>query len=273
MKPTVSIVIPCYNAANYLGETLQSIANQSYKNIEVILVNDGSTDKSLELAYPYESKINLTILNIPNGGVSNARNIGFQHTTGEFIVFLDADDILKPTFAENKIALLVNNHADACGSVIEHFRMNSGKREITTKLISATENFEESILGFREEFSTVPSAYLLRKSAIHTKTPFNLNLNSTADRYFLLEYERQFKFILDDNPDSGLLYRVSETSMSHNFNKKLVHDNEQFYHEIQKNLSVSKRYLKKGYWMLMKAYLKVGALKKGATMLAKNISF
>ena len=93
----VSIIIPVYNAEKYLGYCLNSIVSQTYKNLEIILVNDGSTDDSLKICNNYaffDSRVR--VINIANRGVSNARNVGLKAATGEYIEFADADDVLNP---------------------------------------------------------------------------------------------------------------------------------------------------------------------------------
>ena len=93
----VSIIIPVYNAEKYLGYCLNSIVSQTYKNLEIILVNDGSTDDSLKICDNYaflDSRVR--VINIANRGVSNARNVGLKAATGEYIEFADADDVLNP---------------------------------------------------------------------------------------------------------------------------------------------------------------------------------
>lgn len=91
----ISVVIPAYNAANTITRTIDSVYNQTYRNLEVIVVNDGSTDNTLELVTQYkESKkdINIIIIDKTNGGVSTARNAGMKVAKGDFIALLDADD-------------------------------------------------------------------------------------------------------------------------------------------------------------------------------------
>lgn len=91
----VSIIIPMYNVEKYLKMCLDSIANQTLKDIEVIAINDGSTDKTLEIVQEYKSILpNLTIISTKNYGAGHARNIGLEIAKGEYIKFLDADDEL-----------------------------------------------------------------------------------------------------------------------------------------------------------------------------------
>lgn len=89
----VSVVVPVYNVEKYLDRCLDSIVNQSYERIEIILVNDGSTDSSLDICKSYKNKdLRIKIINQKNGGLSCARNSGLQKATGKYIVFVDSDD-------------------------------------------------------------------------------------------------------------------------------------------------------------------------------------
>ena len=96
-KPKVSVIVPLYNQGNFVRECLQSLQGQTMPDWEAWVVNDGSTDAGAEIAGSYaENDRRIRILAKPNGGISSARNHGLDHATGEFVQFLDADDILLP---------------------------------------------------------------------------------------------------------------------------------------------------------------------------------
>src|SRR5690606_37664414 len=91
----ISFIIPCYNAAKFLKETLDPLLELDQDSIEVIIVNDGSTDQTLEIAQSYKEKIkNFSILDQDNQGVSAARNNGLKEASGKYIQFLDSDDMI-----------------------------------------------------------------------------------------------------------------------------------------------------------------------------------
>ena len=96
-KYNVSIIVPVYNTEDYLDDCIKSIINQSYgfENIELVLVNDGSKDRSLEICNKYKEKYsNIKVITKENSGVSDTRNLGFKESTGKYIMFLDADDLI-----------------------------------------------------------------------------------------------------------------------------------------------------------------------------------
>lgn len=114
----VSIIIPVYNAKKYLANTLDSVIKQTYKNLEIILVNDGSTDNSKDICESY-AKIDkrIKVINKENGGVSSARNYGLALAKGEYISFIDSDDFLVTDMIETLVNDIQNTNAEiaVCG--------------------------------------------------------------------------------------------------------------------------------------------------------------
>lgn len=106
-NPKVSVIIPVYNAESFIEEALESALAQTYKNIEIIVVNDGSTDKSYEKIKPYLASIKY--ISQENKGVSSARNNGIRQSKGELIAFLDSDDIWLPDKLDLQVDYLRNN--------------------------------------------------------------------------------------------------------------------------------------------------------------------
>lgn len=100
-RPLVSIVVPVYNVADYLDECVHSLLEQTYRNFELILVDDGSTDASGNMCDWYaENNANVVVLHKTNGGLSDARNFGVKHCHGDFVSFVDSDDYVSPIFLD-----------------------------------------------------------------------------------------------------------------------------------------------------------------------------
>lgn len=113
MKNKVSIIIPVYNAEKYLSGCLDSIINQTYKNLEIILVNDGSTDNSLDICNKYKKIDNrIIVLNQKNSGVSKARNKGVLKATGKYVSFVDSDDSVDKNFILKMINCIEENECE-----------------------------------------------------------------------------------------------------------------------------------------------------------------
>jgi glycosyltransferase involved in cell wall biosynthesis len=89
--PKVSVIIPTYNSARYLPEAIESVLAQTYRDFEIVVIDDGSTDNTKEVVAPYLDRI--IFLEVPNGGPAKARNRAIRKSSGEYVAFLDADDI------------------------------------------------------------------------------------------------------------------------------------------------------------------------------------
>lgn len=132
MKKELSIIVPVYNAERFLSRCVESILNQSYKNFELILVDDGSKDGSYSLCKEYASKDNrVIVLTKENGGASSARNMGLRRAVGEYIGFVDADDFILSDMYEYMINLIKKMQSDIviCDYTNNKNKLNSKKNE------------------------------------------------------------------------------------------------------------------------------------------------
>ena len=120
MSSVLSVVVPIYNVAPYLGECLESIAAQYHRDLEVIMVDDGSTDGSGAIAAAFAAKDpRFALVSKVNAGLGAARNTGIEHATGEFLMFVDSDDVLPPYAVEVLLASITETGSDfACGNVL-----------------------------------------------------------------------------------------------------------------------------------------------------------
>lgn len=114
----VSIIIPVYNCEKYIGKCLESVLGQTYKNVEIIVIDDGSTDQSLEVINrTVQGNPNVKVIHQENQGLSATRNKGLENATGDYIAFLDGDDYLGESYIERLIAVAEHNNSDLaiCG--------------------------------------------------------------------------------------------------------------------------------------------------------------
>lgn len=112
-KQIVSIIVPVYNVENYLKRCIESIINQTYNHLEIILVDDGSTDNSGAICDEYSQKDSrIRVIHKENGGLSSARNAGLDICTGEYVSFIDSDDFVSASFVEQMLNLLLTNDCD-----------------------------------------------------------------------------------------------------------------------------------------------------------------
>lgn len=116
-NPLISVIVPCYNVEKYVAECLKSIVEQSYENLEIIVVNDGATDNTEQEILPFLEDKRIKYIVQKNQGLSGARNKGLDNMNGEYVCFVDSDDFIHPDFVKTLYQNLIENDADMsiCG--------------------------------------------------------------------------------------------------------------------------------------------------------------
>lgn len=121
MEMKVTVIVPIYNVEKYLKRCVDSILLQTYKDLEIILVNDGSSDNSLHLCKQFcEQDERIVLIDKRNGGLSDARNAGLQQATGDYVCFIDSDDFILPTMIEKMMHKIIIDQADICVCDMEY---------------------------------------------------------------------------------------------------------------------------------------------------------
>jgi len=178
-QPLVSVIIPAYNAEPFLREAIESVLAQSYEPIEVIVVDDGSTDGTSAVAASFGGAV--TMVGKENGGVSSARNAGLEHASGEFVCFLDADDWFYPDNIAQKVSYL-QSHPDR-GWVFARVEITDEALDPTGQLMEGTA--ESDALGPLLELIPpavpCPSNVLLRTAVVREEGAFDESLGTCAD--------------------------------------------------------------------------------------------
>lgn len=144
-----SVIIPLYNKAPYVAKAIESVLGQTYRDFEVIVIDDGSTDQSLEVAKTFENK-SITIISQPNSGVSTARNNGVKIAKYPYICFLDADDWWHPTFLE-EMKRLITDFPDAGIYGSGYYIVKNGQERIAP--IGVPQGFEQGIIDYCEVYA------------------------------------------------------------------------------------------------------------------------
>ena len=140
MEKLVSVVLPCYNVAKYLDKNIKSLLNQSYKNFQLIYVNDGSKDETLEILNKYAAlDSRIIVVDKVNGGVSSARNAGLEKAEGEYITFCDPDDYVSPIYLQTQVETLEKYNADVCVCKYKRVKEESNLKFAKTSLDSIIE--------------------------------------------------------------------------------------------------------------------------------------
>ena len=144
-----SVIIPLYNKAPYVAKAIESVLGQTYRDFEVIVIDDGSIDQSLEVAKTFENK-SITIVSQPNSGVSTARNNGVKLAKYPYICFLDADDWWHPTFLE-EMKRLITDFPDAGIYGSGYYIVKNGQERIAP--IGVPQGFERGIIDYCEVYA------------------------------------------------------------------------------------------------------------------------
>ena len=208
----VSVVIPAYNYAHFLPEAIDSALNQTHKNVEIIVVDDGSTDTTPEVAARYGDKIRY--IRKKNAGLPAARNTGIQHATQPFIGFLDADDIWHPDFLSKCLAAF-DAHPHEFGLVAGQATYVDEKG-VPFKLKDLRWSFQGKMdhrdILLKTRFS--PSAVVARKQALEAAGLFDESLRSSEDRDMWIRVGAKYPIYLLD--EQLVSIRRHRTSMSRN---------------------------------------------------------
>ncbi|SFI85223.1 Glycosyltransferase involved in cell wall bisynthesis [Kaistella treverensis] len=150
MRPAVSIIVPVYQVEKYLHKCLNSLVNQTLENIEILVINDGSSDGSQKISEEFEQKFPLLIkaFQKENGGLSDARNFGLDRATGEFIGFVDSDDEVSPTMFEEMYSLAKKHAAEMVICNLQKVNENGKVLQYLIQIPHLPENIE-----LKEHFS------------------------------------------------------------------------------------------------------------------------
>lgn len=147
--PFVSLIVPVYNVEEYLEDCLESIVQQTYKNFELILVNDGSTDKSGRICDKFKSDnelLNIIVIHKENGGLSSARNAGIDVASGEYISFVDSDDVISAEYLMQMVKIAYEKDVDVvqCENSKIRNEMDSGEKGV--EILNSEESLEHFLL-------------------------------------------------------------------------------------------------------------------------------
>ena len=156
----VSVIIPVYNVEKYLSQCLESVINQTYKNLEIVVIDDGSTDNSGQICDSFgKADSRIVVIHSENRGVSVARNIGIQNAHGEFISFVDSDDFLDEDFYEYLVSLIRIDNCDIayCSyrKIYNDEPVNSEKSQIKKSIVLTGREAAINALRLRKEFGLV----------------------------------------------------------------------------------------------------------------------
>lgn len=208
-KKLISIIVPIYNAEKYIERCVNSILSQSYKELEIILVNDGSTDKTKEICDKLADKDKrISVIHKRNEGVSKARNTGLDIVTGEYVLFADSDDWLEESMCEKMMNCALKNNSDIV--VCEYNNYYENTRELEDVKLKDYDNisFSSVITNDNSKYGGFPWNKLIKREVI--KHQFNENIhyyenllfflqNSKEDLKYSVVHESLYNYCINDN--------------------------------------------------------------------------
>lgn len=190
----VSIIMPVYNKIKYLEKTIQSILNQTYKDFELIIVDDGSTDGSEKLCDKFsECDSRIKVIHIKNNGVSNARNIGIENSTGEYIQFIDADDYIDSNMLEDLIDICEKYTPDIIISGVKKVDHNGNEKANIIPSLQGIKNKFQMMENFAEEqkntglYGCVSNKFIRREIIEINRIRFDTSIWLAEDLNFYLD--------------------------------------------------------------------------------------
>lgn len=245
IKNLVSVIIPSYNSGKYINSAIDSVLNQTYKEIELIIIDDGSTDKTKEILVPYINSNKIKYFRQKNKGLAGARNEGIKASKGEYISFLDADDLFLSTKIEEQVKFLKEHpKCDICYCDLWHFNQDSPSvmMKLDNTYYSGNDVFKNLL---RRNFIN-PLTVVIRKSAINRFGVFNENFRCTEDWEYwvnlawqgaqfcflpkiLAKYQIGLSNTNMSNLISGDLQRMKEVEIFENLKKKMTKDERKKY--------------------------------------------
>ena len=188
MNELISIIVPVYNAEKTLERCVSALTGQTYQNIEIILVNDGSKDTSLSICRRFAAEDDrIRVIDKPNGGVSSARNAGLDIARGEFVMFCDSDDWAEPDWCEE----LISNYEEGCLVMCGHYV--EGDQSFIPHEIKADNVFDRhpqncfyrlKLKNFNAPWNKIYSMAVIQENILR----FNENLTNGEDYVFILQY-------------------------------------------------------------------------------------
>jgi glycosyltransferase involved in cell wall biosynthesis len=211
----ISVIIPVYNAELTIKETIESVLNQTFQDFEIIVIDDGSQDRTLETIAKIASQLQqpkIQIFSYPNAGVSESRNRGLAKASGEFIAFLDHDDLWTPDKLESQLNAL-KNHPEAvlAYSWTDHCD-ELGQVTVLGRHITKPGYIYENLLV--DNFLDTASNPLIRKLALDEVRGFDSTINSSGEWDLWLRLAAKYPFM--GIPKTQVFHRLSKGAMSAN---------------------------------------------------------
>ncbi|MEE1101372.1 MAG: glycosyltransferase [Agathobacter sp.] len=216
MNDLITVMIPAYNAQKYIGRCIESLIEQTYKDIEILIVNDGSKDSTKSICEEYSKKDErVRLVNQENGGEGAARNTGLIEARGKYLTFVDADDYVKDDFIERLYTNLVKNDARLAICGFTELREDTVLNETSGEISIMNQETGMEMLLREDSFKGYVWNKIFDLDIIRqNKLSFDVSLAVWTDVLFVFQYMRHIdKIVFDPTPEYYYIYL--ETSVSH----------------------------------------------------------
>ena len=241
MKSLISIIIPVYNVETYLVECIESVLKQTYQNIEILLIDDGSPDNSGKICDEYAKKDSrVRVIHKENGGVSSARNVGLEQAKGEYLTFVDSDDFVDECYVEKMYDNLQENNSDLVFCSYSNYidgKSEKSKEKLpeNLKVDIQNENFIDFICRFfiYKDYVFGSVWRILYTKKFINSLNFNLSVKIGEDSLFLLNAILQTQKISFIKAPL-YFYRQNKNSVMHNYKKNYLKSQLSLYFELKK---------------------------------------
>lgn len=241
-EPLVSVIIPAYNVEKYLGACIESVILQSYKNLEIIIVDDGSPDTSGKIADSYALKdARIKVIHKENNGVAAARNTGFDLSKGEFVTYIDSDDWVSKDYISHLLFLQQIKNADMSMTTEFYTRKNDVQIKEKINTISA-EDAATLLLSPKMTVGTCNKLYR-RSWLVDNKIRQNENLFSGEGLNYIVTAAQYANFVTISNKKIYYYRRNVSESATTKFNIKMYTNNELSLNLLTKNRVINSRKL------------------------------
>jgi glycosyltransferase involved in cell wall biosynthesis len=249
-----SIITPAYNLENIIGATIESVLNQGYKNFEYIIINDGSIDNTLIKIENYaklDSRIR--VFSKENGGVSSARNLGIEKSKGEYLLFLDGDDIIESSLLEDSYKILKTNKVDMYSFGYVHLDSNGqkiksySKEEYNGKVFSGDKFLEKYL--YKKIDQHICSAIVKRDIITENDFKFNIKTKVAEDTEFIIKIMSKSKTVYYNSYEYFKYYYRDGSAV----NRKIKRENFDVYVRIDdylKEINVKAARQNRCYWFV-----------------------
>lgn len=238
MNDLISVIIPVYNTSDYIGECIESVLNQTWKQIEIVLVDDGSKDESLDICRKYaEKETCIKLIENDHKGVSATRNTGMDVASGDYFFFLDGDDCLDEDLLRELVTKMKNNNADLGASLIRKFgvcveRMVDGNKGENVGFVSGDEIIHAFCFGIIKGIGAIGGKMISRRLIENLR--FEKDISSGEDTLFLYTLiQKQPNVVISE--DCFYNYRFHNSNTVSKITHKKVCDTFYVYEYISRN--------------------------------------